>query len=139
MKITLPLKSLSLAMLLGGAFAAQAATSAATTQALEAARAAVKTATDLHWVWSKTEEVLEEAEAAATAGNEADATKLAKKAKRQADAAVNQYYLEKAKPMLAGLQAKKGLSTFQKGMLQDAATAVANAEGKKAYAIVSPP
>ncbi|MBI5461520.1 MAG: hypothetical protein HY941_04960 [Gammaproteobacteria bacterium] len=139
MKITLPLKSLSLALLLCGAFAAHAETSASTTQALEAARASVKTATDLKWVWRDTEDMLTEAEAAAAAGDDAKAAKLAKKAKAEADAAVNQYYLEKAKPMLAGLQAKHGLSAFQKGMIQDAATAVANAEGKKAYDIVSPP
>lgn len=139
MKTMLPLKSLSLAMLLCGAFAAHAGTSAATTQALGAARASVKTATDLKWLWRDTEKTLEEAEAAAAAGDDAKAAKLAKKAKAEADGAVNQYYLEKAKPMLAGLQAKKGLSTFQKGMIQDAATAVAKGEGKRAYAIVSPP
>lgn len=139
MKITLPLKSLSLAMLLCGAFAAHAETSTATSQALDAARASIKTATDLNWIWRDTEETMKKAEDAAAAGDDAAAAKLAKKAKAEADAAVNQYYLEKAKPMLAGLQAKKGLSTFQKGMIQDAATAVANAEGKKAYDIVSPP
>ncbi|MBI5041532.1 MAG: hypothetical protein HZB57_10170, partial [Gammaproteobacteria bacterium] len=101
--------------------------------------ASVKTATDLKWVWRDTEDMLTEAEAAAAAGDDAKAAKLAKKAKAEADGAVNQYYLEKAKPMLASLQAKRGLTDFQKSMVQDAATAVANAEGKKAYDIVSPP
>ncbi|MBI5041173.1 MAG: hypothetical protein HZB57_08245, partial [Gammaproteobacteria bacterium] len=71
MKITLPLKSFSLAMLLCGAFAAHAETSASTTQVLEAARAAVKTAADLKWMWRDTEDMLKEAEAAAAAGDDA--------------------------------------------------------------------
>lgn len=138
MKITLPLKTLTCAILLCGAFAAHAETAASTTQALEAARASIKTANDLGWVWRDTEDKLKEAETAAAAGDDATAEKLAKSAKAQADIAVNQYYLEKAKPMVTALQAKKDLSDSQKSMVQDAAQAVANAEGKKAYDIVSP-
>ncbi len=138
MKITLPLKTLSCALLLCSAFAVHAE-SADTKQALEAARAAVKVANDLDWIWRDTEDMLKEAETAAAAGDDAKAAKLAKEAKAQADAAVNQYYLEKAKPMVAALQAKSGLTEFQKLMVQDAAKAIANAEGKRAYDIVSPP
>ena len=139
MKTTLPLKTLLCAILLSGSFAAQAEPAAATTQALEAARASIKTANDLDWIWRDTEEKLKEAETAAASGDDAGAVMLAKSAKAQADAAVNQYYLEKAKPMLAALQAKNNLNDFQKGMVQDAAKAVANAQGKKAFDMVSPP
>ncbi len=138
MKTTLPLKTLLCAILLSGAFAAQAEPAAATTQALEAARASIKTATDLDWIWRDTEEKLKDAETAAAAGDDATAAKLAKTAKAQADIAVNQYYLEKAKPMVAALQAKKNLNDMQKSAVQDAAKAVATAQGKKAYDIVSP-
>ena len=95
MKITLPLKTLSYAILLCGAFAAHAETAASTTQMLEAARASIKTANDLGWIWRDTEDKLKEAETAAAAGDDATAAKLAKSAKAQADIAVNQYYLEK--------------------------------------------
>ena len=139
MKITLPLTKFACAIVLCSAFAAHAEPAASTSQAIEAARASIKVAADLNWLWRDTEKMLKEAEAAAAAGDDAKATKLAKKAKAEAEAAVNQYYLEKAKPMLAALQAKGGLSEFQKSMVQDAAKAVANAEGKKAYDIVSPP
>ena len=138
MKITLPLKTLTCAILLCGAFAAHAETAASTSQMLEAARASIKTAGDLGWIWRDTEDKLKEAETAAAAGDDAPAAKMAKSAKAQAEIAINQYYLEKAKPLVTALQSKKGLSNSQKKMVQDAAQAVANAEGKKAYDIVSP-
>ena len=139
MKITLPLKTLPIALLLCGAFAAHAEVAPSSDAALNAARASIKTANDLNWIWRDTEDMMKEAEAAAAAGDDAKATKLANSAKAEADNAVNQYYLEKAKPMLASLQAKHGLTEFQKIMVQDATAAVANAQGKKAYDIVSPP
>lgn len=138
MKTTLPLKTLFCAILLSGVFAAQAEPAAATTQALEAARASIKTATDLDWIWRDTEEKMKDAETAAAAGDDATAAKLAKSAKAQADIAVNQYYLEMAKPRLAALQAKTNLNDAQKSMVQDAAKAVASAQGKQAYDRVNP-
>ncbi len=138
MKITPPLKMLSSAILLCSAVAVHAEPAASTTQMLEAARASIKTANHLGWLWRDTEAKLKEAETAAAAGDDATAVKLAKSAQAQADIAVNQYYLEKAKPLLAALQAKQDLNASQQKMVQDAAQAVANAEGKKAYDIVSP-
>lgn len=153
MKFTLPVKFLSVSAVVLSSFvgcasqtqqvaekpaaAAPAAPSAAVTQALSDAHAALKKAEALDWVWRDTEETLKKAEADAKAGKEADAIKLAKKTKFEADAAVNQYYLEHAKPMLAALQAKSKLTAGQKNLVASATTAIANAEGKKAYDMLS--
>lgn len=122
---------------------AAAAPSAAVTQALDAARASIKTANDLEWIWRDTEKTLSQAEEAAAAGDEAKAIKLANTAKFEADAAVNQYYLEKAKFMLEDLKAKRVTSAKQKaardGLVEMATAAITNAEGRKAYDLLAQP
>lgn len=148
MKFTLPVKFLSvsavvLSCVVGCASqtkqvteapaAAPAAVSAATTQALADAQAAVKTAKDLDWIWRDTEATLKKAEEAAKAGDDAAAMKGAKKAKAEADNAVNQYYLEEAKPMLASLQSNRKLTAAQKQQVSSVSAAISSAEGKKAY------
>ena len=147
MKFTLPAKYLSLtalvlSMVVGCAsqpkqVAEPSGPSPAVTQALDSARASIKNAKALEWIWRDTEEFLKEAEEAAAAGDEAKAIKMAKKAKSQADEAVNQYYIEHAKPLLAELQAYRNLNADQRAALQAGATALANAEGKKAYDTLS--
>lgn len=153
MKFTLPVKFLSVsAVVLIGvvgcagktqqvaekpAAAMPAGPSAAVTQALADAHAAVKTAKSHDWIWRDTEETLKKADEAAKTGDEAGALKMAKKAKAEADNAVNQYFLEAAKPMLASLQAKKNLTAAQKNLVASATTAITNAEGKKAYDMLS--
>ncbi len=151
MKFTLPVKFLSvsavvLSLVVGCASQTKqvaetpaAAPSAATTQALSEAKAAVKAANDLDWIWINTEETLKKAEEAAKAGNDAEAIKGANKVKTEANLAVNQYYLEKAKPMLASLQAKPKLTPAQKELVASASVAVNKAEGKKAYDMLSKP
>ncbi|MBU1192172.1 MAG: hypothetical protein KKE76_10685 [Gammaproteobacteria bacterium] len=152
MKFTLPVKFLSvsavvLSCVVGCASQtkpvaeapAPAAPSAATAQALADAQAAVKAANDLDWIWRDTEETLKKAEEAAKAGDDAAALKGAKKAKAEAVNAVNQYYIEKAKPMLAALQAKRKLTAAQKELVSSAEAAIRAAEGKKAYEMLSKP
>jgi hypothetical protein len=149
MKFTLPVKFLSLSVLLLGGLigcanqtqkaaeptaAAPAAPSAAVTQALNDAGASVKTAKSLDWIWRDTEKLLQEAEEAAAAGDEAKALKSAKAAKAQADEAVNQYYLEKAKTTLIQIEGQRKVSSAQKTAIEQAVT---NAEGKKAFELAS--
>lgn len=148
MKFTLPVKFLSVSALVLSCVvgcasqtkqvaeapaAKPAAVSAATTQALADAKAAVKAANDLDWIWRDTEDTLKKAEEAAKAGDDAAAVKGAKKAKAEADNAVNQYYIEQAKPMLASLQAKRKLTAAQQQQVSSASAAISAAEGKKAY------
>ena len=159
MKFTLPVRMLAVSSLVLGALVAcagqpqqaadastakaTAVSSAAVTQALDAARASIKTANDLEWIWRDTEKTLEKAEEAAAAGDNAKAVKLANTARFEADAAVNQYYLEKAKFMLEDLKAKRVTSAKQKaardGLVEMAAAAITNAEGRKAYDLLAQP
>lgn len=155
MKVTLPVRMIAVSSLVLGSLVAcagqsqqaadassaktAAAPSAAATQALDAARAAIKTAKDLEWIWRDTEKTLAKAEEAAAAGDEAKAVKLANAAKFEADAAVNQYYLEKAKFMLEDLKAKRSLTAKQNEAVQMATAAITNAEGRKAYDLLAQP
>lgn len=107
-------------------------------QAIDAAKAAVATAKSLDWIWRDTEKFLKQAEAAAAKGENDKALKLAKKAKSQAELAVNQYYLEKAKALMAEARSASGLTADQQSALETAAAALGNAEGRKAYDLLSP-
>lgn len=157
MKFTLPARMLAVSLVLGGLVACAgqsqqaadstakpaAASSAAVTQALDAARASIKTAKGHEWIWRDTEDTLKKAEEAATAGDEATAIKLANSAKFEADEAVNQYYLEKAKFLLNDLKAKPNLAAKQRQardmIVEMASAAIADADGKKAYDLLSQP
>ncbi len=154
MKFTLPVKFLSLSAVVLGCVVgcasqtsqvaekpatAPAAPSAATVQALDDAKVAVKAANDLDWIWRDTEETLKKAEDDAKAGDDAAAMKGAKKAKAEAVNAVNQYYIEKAKPMLASLQSKRRMTATEKELAVSASAAISRAEGKKAYDMLSKP
>ncbi|MBZ0070471.1 MAG: hypothetical protein WCY26_04675 [Thiohalobacteraceae bacterium] len=147
MKVTLSAKYLSLMTVVLGLVVGcasqpqQVATpsgpSPAVTQALNDARAAVKDANAHHWIWRDTEAMLKGAEDAAAAGDDAKAIALAKAAQDQAVLAVNQYYMEKAKPLLTQLQSQPNLSADQQAAVQSAARALANDEGKKAYDVLN--
>lgn len=159
MKFTLPVKMLAVSTLVLGSLVGcagqsqqaadssaakpAAVASAAVTQSLDAARASIKTAKGNDWIWRDTEETLKKAEEAAAAGEEAKAIKLANAAKAEADQAVNQYYLEKSKFMLEDLKAKRKLTAKQKQardeVVNTASAAITNAEGKKAYDLLSQP
>ena len=107
--------------------------SAEATQAIDGAKAAIAQAASVDWLWRDTEQFLAEAEAAAAEGDNATAIKLANKARDEAELAVNQYYLEKAKFLSAQAKASKTLSASQKSTLNAADEAIRNAEGRKAY------
>ena len=112
--------------------------SAAVTRALDSARAAIKEAKALDWIWRDTEKFLKQAEKAAKAGDEAKAIKLANKAREQAELAVNQYYLEHAKALLKKVQGASGLTADQRARLDEAMNALYRThEGKKAYDLLS--
>jgi len=110
---------------------------AAVPRALADADAAIQAAKALDWIWRDTESIYQEAQAAAAAGEDDKAIALANKAREQAEAAVNQYYLEKAKPMLAEAQGYGGLDDAQKARLAKAEDAVAGARGREAYDLLS--
>ena len=112
--------------------------SAEATRAIDGAKAAIAQAKSLGWVWRDTEQFLSEAEAAAAEGDDVTAIKLATKARNEADLAVNQYYLEKAKVLYAEASAAQGLSPDQQQTLAAAGEAIRNAEGRKAYDLLTP-
>jgi len=111
--------------------------SAEATQAIDGAKAAIAEAKSVDWLWRDTEEFLAEAESAAAEGDNATAITLANKARSEAELALNQYYLEKAKVMYKKASAVRGLSAGQKQTLAEAGTAIHNAEGRKAYDLLS--
>lgn len=109
-------------------------------KAIDAAKAAIAKAKSLDWIWRDTEKFLKQAEseAASPEGHKELAIKLANKARNQAEMAVNQYYLEKAKPMFDEASAIQGLDANQVNALSDAGRAIRNAEGRKAYDLLTP-
>jgi len=68
--------------------------SADATAAITNAKDAIKTAKANNWIWRDTEKFAGQAQAAADAGDNAKAIKLADKARFQAEAAVKQYNME---------------------------------------------
>jgi len=66
----------------------------ASSVAIANAKAAMKKASSLGYLWRDTGKILKKAEAAAAKGNEDEAVKLANSARSQAEMAVKQYYLE---------------------------------------------
>jgi len=110
------------------------------TQAIDAAKAAIAKAKALDWIWRDTEKFLKQAEdeAAVPGGQKSLAIKLANKARSQAELAVNQYYLEKAKVMFDEAAAMQGLDANQTNALSDADKAIRKAEGRKAYDLLTP-
>jgi len=112
--------------------------SAEVTQAINSAKSAIAKAKSVDWIWRDTEKILKKAEAAAASGDEAKAIKLANQARSQAELAVNQYYLEKAKVLYAEAGNASGLSADQRATLNEAGAAIGNAEGRKAYDLLNP-
>ena len=110
------------------------------TQAIDAAKAAVAKAKSLNWIWRDTESTLKKAEeeAASAEPNKALAIKLANKARDEAELAVNQYYLEQSKVLYQEASASSALSAEQQNTLSAADAAIRNAEGRKAYDMLSP-
>jgi nucleoid-associated protein YgaU len=112
--------------------------SAEADQAISAAEAAVAKAKANDWIWRDTEKFLKEAKEAAANGDGDTAVKMANKARGQAEAALNQYYLEQAKVMFQEASAVQGLNASQQNALSEADKAIRNAEGRKAYDLLTP-
>jgi hypothetical protein len=67
-------------------------------QAIKNAADSISMANENNWIWSQTEDLLKEAQAAADSGDNATAIKLADQARFQAEAAIIQYNHEKDHP-----------------------------------------
>ena len=67
-------------------------------QAIQNASDSISMAKENNWIWSNTEDLLKNAQAAADSGDNAKAIKLADQAKFQAEAAIIQYNYEKDHP-----------------------------------------
>ena len=119
------------------AAARPAGPSPAATQAIAEAEAAIREAKALNWIWRDTEKLLKKARKAAEKGDNDKAVKLARKAKGQAELAVNQYYMEEAKFLIEELKGRKGLDADQQARLRQAEEAYRNAEGRRAYDLAS--
>jgi len=107
-------------------------------QAISAAEAAIAKAKANDWIWRDTEKFLTQAQDAAAKGDTDAAVSLANKARDQAELAENQYYLEHAKIMFREVSAVQGLNASQKNALSEADKAIKNAEGRKAYDLLTP-
>jgi len=109
-------------------------------QAIAGAKAAIAKAKSLNWIWRDTEKILKKAESEAASGepHKTLAIKLANKARKQAELAVNQYYLEKSKVMFKNASGTSGLTANQQNTLTEAGKAIGNAEGRKAYDLLTP-
>jgi len=112
--------------------------SAQADQAIAAAEAAIAKAKANDWIWRDTEKFLKEAQDAAAKGDSDAAVDLANKARDQAELAENQYYLEQAKVMFREASAVQGLNASQQNALSEADKAIKNAEGRKAYDLLTP-
>jgi len=106
--------------------------------AIGSAEDSLQEARKLGFEWRDTMKILDKARAAAQEGDEEEAVKLANVAKAQAEEAINQYYLESAKMMLMEAEKRKGeMSSSQRSAYRKAESAYRNAEGKKAYSLIS--
>lgn len=106
--------------------------------AIGAAEAALNEANKMGAEWRDSRKMLDKARAAAKAGDESSAVKIANKAKQEGEMAVAQYYLESAKQMLADAAAYKGsMDAGQMARYMEAEQALANQNGRQAYDILS--
>ncbi len=106
--------------------------------AIGAAKAALDEANSLGAEWRDSRKILGKALEAAKAGDEETAVKMANIAKRQAEDAINQYYLENAKILLWEAEKKKRqMSPDQIADYKDADAAYRSQEGKRAYDLAS--
>lgn len=111
--------------------------SAATTQALQDARSAINSTQYPCTDTGNAGQLLQEAQNAADAGNDARAQDLAAQAKQAAQDAVNQCYLRMARQELDKARQFTNLNFDQKSRLNDGEQAIQNQEGRRAYNILS--
>lgn len=102
----------------------------------QSAEAAMKIADKLPNSWRDTKKIFSKAKKAIQAGDSGKALKLAHMARKQAEDAENQYYLESAIFIIREMENRPNLSSAQKSGLESAREAAYHQKkGKKAYAI----
>jgi len=102
------------------------------------AAAVLDEASALGFEWRDSQKILGRARAAAQAGDEGSAVKMANLAKRQGQNAIEQYYLEAAKVMLWEADGRQEeMDAAQLADYRAARTAYRNQEGRKAYELIS--
>ncbi len=107
--------------------------------AIERAREKIAEARELGALWRDSEAKLSAAEEAFAAGDYARAKRLAEQAAREAELAINQHYLEKARPLIEEGQALRGRMTPEEaGRLSQAEQAYQAKEGQRAYELIAP-
>lgn len=108
-----------------------------TTRALDEARAAINEAKSLDWLFQGTEELLSQAEAAASECNDERAQELAAQAVERAEASVTDYYTRKGKAEHDQIQTYTNLSDDQIRRLREGEQAWAAGDRRRAYEIFS--
>jgi len=104
-------------------------------QALDDAVNAAQQADQLGYLWLSTDELIAQAEQALAEGEDERAIELAVQAERQAELAIDQYYLEKAKLMFERLSQGEH-SQVEMLKLRAAEDAINATDGKLAYDIL---
>lgn len=106
--------------------------------AIAAAEAALAEAAEHGIQWRDSAELIEQARAAAAKGDEARAVMLANRAREQGEDALNRFYREEARLMLAEAgRFEDRMTAAQRARYQDAMAAVKAADGRRAYDLAS--
>ena len=105
----------------------------AAADAIKAAKAALARASANNWVWRDTPKTLKSAEAAFDVGDYPKALEQANKARFEAEAAENQYYLERAKDMLRNVEGHPGLRGDLAARFNAANALAGDGRGRAAY------
>ncbi len=112
---------------------------AAAEEAIAAARERIEEARRLGALWRDSEAKLKAAEEAFAGGDYARAKRLAEQAGREAELAINQHYLERARPLIEEGQALRGRMTeAEAARLSQAEQAYQAKEGRRAFELISP-
>lgn len=111
--------------------------SAATQSALTNAEQCISQAQKLGIDVTQAQQLLTQAQQAAKSGNNDQAQSLANQVCQQTDAAINQYYLDKARQLDQEARQYANLSSEEQSQLQQGETSIANNQGKQAYDTLS--
>lgn len=111
--------------------------SAATEQAIANAEQCISQAQQLGVDVSQAQQLLDQAKQAAQVPNDQQAQSLASQVCQQTDAAINQYYLDKARQLDAQARQYTNLTADEQSQLQAGEAAIANNQGKQAYDTLS--
>ncbi len=108
-------------------------------EAIQAAREKIREARELGVPVGEAEAKLQAAEEAFAAGDYGRAKQLAEEARHAAEATINQYYLNKARPLIEEAQGLRGRMTpGEAARLSEAEQAYQAGRGKRAYELIAP-